>query len=161
MFRNPVVLRTVATSALAWTGASLVACLAAFFVAGLPGLGSAAVAAGAGLVFPILTVIAIAVPDRGYGSAPYAARVFFGFLVGFVLKVALFFVALLILLDVSRPRSSRSRSTCSSRTGSAAPPTSAWPGSLPKLGPLLSLRRIFRAASAMSGDHSGPLTRFE
>ena len=100
MFRNPVVLRTVATSALAWTGASLVACLAAFFVAGLPGLGSAAVAAGAGLVFPILTVIAIAVPDRGYGSAPYAARVFFGFLVGFVLKVALFFVALLILLDV-------------------------------------------------------------
>ncbi|GGF46779.1 hypothetical protein GCM10010922_23170 [Microbacterium sorbitolivorans] len=100
MFRNPVVLRTVATSALAWTGASLVACLAAFFVAGLPGLGSAAVAAGAGLVFPILTVLAIAVPDRGYGSAPYAARVFFGFLVGFVLKVALFFVALLILLDV-------------------------------------------------------------
>lgn len=100
MFRNTVVLRTVATSALAWTGASLVACLAAFFVAGLPGLGSAAVAAGAGLVFPILTVLAIAVPDRGYGSAPYAARVFFGFLVGFVLKVALFFVALLILLDV-------------------------------------------------------------
>lgn len=100
MFRNPVVLRTVATSALAWTGASLVACLAAFFVAGLPGLGSAAVAAGAGLVFPILTVLAIAVPDRGYGSTPYAARVFFGFLVGFVLKVALFFVALLILLDV-------------------------------------------------------------
>lgn len=100
MFRNPVVLRTVATSGLAWTGASLVACLAAFFVAGLPGLGSAAVAAGAGLVFPILTVLAIAVPDRGYGSAPYAARVFFGFLVGFVLKVALFFVALLILLDV-------------------------------------------------------------
>lgn len=100
MFRNPVVLRTIATSALAWTGASLVACLASFLVAGLPGLGCAAVAALAGLVFPVLTVLAIAIPDRGYGSAPYAARVFFGFLVGFVVKVVLFFVALLILLDV-------------------------------------------------------------
>jgi hypothetical protein len=58
------------------------------------------VAASAGLVFPILTVLAIAVPDRGYGSARYAARVFFGFIAGFIAKVVLFFIALLVLLDV-------------------------------------------------------------
>ncbi|HLT67571.1 MAG TPA: hypothetical protein VKZ73_06835 [Microbacterium sp.] len=100
MFRNPVVLRAVAMSALAWTCASFVACLIALVVAGPQGLGSAAVAAGTGLVFPILTVLAIAVPDRGYGSTTYAARVFFGFLVGFVAKIVLYIVALVILLDV-------------------------------------------------------------
>ena len=100
MFRNPVVLRAVAMSALAWTCASFVACLIALVVAGPQGLGSAAVAAGTGLVFPILTVLAIAVPDRGYGSTAYAARVFFGFLVGFVAKIVLYIVALVILLDV-------------------------------------------------------------
>lgn len=100
MFRNPVVLRAIAMSAIGWTCASFVACLLALVVAGPQGLGSAAVGAAAGLVFPVLTVLALAIPDRAYGSARYAARVFFGFLAGFVIKVALFFVALLVLLDV-------------------------------------------------------------
>src|SRR5690606_37849601 len=101
MFRNPVVVRTIAMSSLGWAGASLVACLLSWLIVGPQGLGCAAVAAAVGLIFPLLTVLAIAAPDRSYGSAPYAARVFFGFLVGFVLKVVLFIVALLVLLEVA------------------------------------------------------------
>ena len=100
VFRNPAVLRTIAISAIAWTGVSLAACVIALVVAGPQGLGSAAVAAGAGLVFPILTVLAIAAPDRSYGTDPYAARAFFGFVAGFIVKIVLFIASLLILLDV-------------------------------------------------------------
>ena len=100
--RNPLAGRVLAWSAIVWTTVALASCLVAFVVAGTSGLGSAAVASATGLVFPLLTSAAIVLPDGRYGRRGFAARAFASFLGGFVVKVAAFVVAMLVLLPVDR-----------------------------------------------------------
>lgn len=97
---NPLVVRSLAVSALVWAVVGLVACALGLFSTGYPGLGSAATGAGAGLVFPVLTSVILLVPDRRYGTRRYAVIAFFSFLAGFLVKIALFVVALMLLLGI-------------------------------------------------------------
>lgn len=102
-FRAPRTVRTLAWSAIAWTATALGACLIALGVGGSAGLGSAAVGAAAGILFPALTCVAAWIPDRWYGTNRYAAIAFFSFLAGFVVKVVVFLAAITVLfasLDV-------------------------------------------------------------
>jgi len=98
--RNPLVARSLAVSALVWAVVGLVACGIGFLSSGYPGLGSAATGAGAGIAFPLLTSVILLVPDHRYGTTRYAAIAFFAFLGGFLVKVALFLVGMVVLLGV-------------------------------------------------------------
>ena len=81
--------RISAVSAIVWAAVGLVACAVAWPLVGVPGLGSAATGAGAGILFPILTVVTVFVVTRRRDSTRYAAIAFFAFLGGFVFLVAL------------------------------------------------------------------------
>lgn len=98
--RNPLVARSLAVSALVWAVVGLVACGIGFLSSGYPGLGSAATGAGAGIAFPLLTAVILLVPDRRYGTTRYAAIAFFAFLGGFLVKIALFLLGMVLLLGV-------------------------------------------------------------
>ncbi|MGO2096434.1 MAG: hypothetical protein ACTH2J_04590 [Candidatus Microbacterium stercoravium] len=98
--RNPLVARSLAVSALVWAVVGLVACGIGFLSNGYPGLGSAATGAGAGIAFPLLTAVILLVPDRTYGTTRYAAIAFFSFLGGFLVKIAMFVLAMVLLLGI-------------------------------------------------------------
>ena len=93
--------RISAVSAIVWAAVGLVACAVAWPLVGVPGLGSAATGAGAGILFPILTVVTVFVVTRRRDSTRYAAIAFFAFLGGFVIKVAVFLVALTLLVQLA------------------------------------------------------------
>ncbi|MGO2467297.1 MAG: hypothetical protein ACTH7O_01715 [Microbacterium gubbeenense] len=97
---NPLVVRSLAVSALVWAVVGLFACAVGYLTNGFPGLGSAATGAGAGSVFSILTSVILLVPDRRYGTRRYAAIAFFSFLGGFLVKIVLFIVSLMLLLGI-------------------------------------------------------------
>ncbi len=94
MTRNPTAVRSLALCAAGWLVAGSAAVAIAALVAGSAGAASAAVAAAVGLVFPVLSAVALLVPDRRYGTKRFAAQAFVLFLAGFLAKALLFLVAL-------------------------------------------------------------------